>query len=101
MSQFDRTKTHMKDDAKKLYESAHDKASSRYEDLKKTTESIADQVKESASDIYEEGKKKLNQTSDYVCNSSEEIIHFIKANPVKSVAMALSAGFVLTKLFKK
>ncbi|MBA3537553.1 MAG: hypothetical protein H0T84_13255 [Tatlockia sp.] len=101
MSEFDRTKKHIKDDAKELYDNAHDKASNSYVDIKNATETIAEQVKESAANIYEEGSKKINQTTDYVCSSSADLIAFIKANPVKSVLMALSAGFILTKLFKK
>ncbi|MBA2710354.1 MAG: hypothetical protein H0U57_07175 [Tatlockia sp.] len=101
MSVFDRNKKHIKEDAKELFDKAHDKVSSGYEDIKKAAESVTEQVKDSAADIYKEGKKKINQTTDYVCSSSDELITLIKANPVKSLVMALSAGLFLAKLFKK
>lgn len=101
MSNFDKLKGNVKNDAKNLYEETQDNASKVYSDIQSKTESVAQQVKDTVSDMYEGGKQKVTEAEDFLCEYSDSLIKTIQEKPLTSVLMAAGVGIILSKMFNK
>lgn len=79
MSEFN----NIKNTANDLYEEGKNKAESK------------------ANELYEEGKKKVNQIEDNICDYSNEVVKLVKEQPLSSLLIAGSIGFLLSRMLKK
>ena len=71
------------------------------EDIKKTAEDVKDKAKEAAHGIgdhvSETASKVKDQVKEQFNEYSEDVVEYVKENPLKSVLFALAAGVVLSK----
>ncbi len=87
--------------SEELGETAKEKASSTYDELKSNAESFAHQVKEKTVNLYEEGVSKAGELQNCAVNYTEDFIKRVKDKPVKSVLVAAGIGYILSNLLSK
>ncbi len=83
MNDLNALKNKIGNTSEELAETAKDKASSTYEDLKANAENLANHVKEKTVNLYEEGVSKANELQDCAVNYAEDFIKTVKEKPVK------------------
>lgn len=64
-------------------------------------EKYINEGKKVANDLYTSGLDKMNLDEKDVAKYTEELSETIKKNPIKSVLIAGSIGFLLANIFKK
>lgn len=69
--------------------------------LREALNECIDEGKKVANDLYNCGLEKMNLNEDDVEKYRTELITKIQANPLKSVLIAGSIGFILAKILKK
>jgi ElaB/YqjD/DUF883 family membrane-anchored ribosome-binding protein len=78
-----------------------DKAS----DLKDKAQDAASNFKDKASDLKDRATDSLKNSyataRDATLNAEEDVIEYVRANPVKSIGIALLTGFALSFLKRK
>ncbi|AYK03138.1 hypothetical protein [Legionella sainthelensi] len=80
-----------------MMEEPKNKANELYNKGKEKVESFADE----ASHLYAEGKMKLTDVEQSVCEQTEELKNKVKENPLVSLLIAGSIGYLLSYLLKK
>jgi ElaB/YqjD/DUF883 family membrane-anchored ribosome-binding protein len=90
----------MKAKASSLYDTAKENAESTYYTAKPKAEELLDKVSETASDLYESGKETLIQANGYIEDSVTYVSESIRRQPLISVCLAASIGYLFAKLIK-
>ncbi len=59
------------------------------------------QIKVNAGEIWQESKQVFCEAQGELQDSLDDLLQYVRKNPLGSVLMAAGAGFILAKLIKK
>jgi ElaB/YqjD/DUF883 family membrane-anchored ribosome-binding protein len=89
-----KTANNLTNKAKDAYEQVSDTVSNRYED-------VSAKVKDTYNDVKGNIKDSYSKFKHQACDVEDEVVSYVKKNPVKAVGFAVIAGFLLSHFLTK
>ncbi len=101
MSNFDKKAGDVQNKANDIYQDGKEHAKEFYNDNRDKVETMVDSVKDVAEKFYDEGIKHYHTAEKAIDDSADNLIKIIKSNPLASVMVAGTVGWLLSALTKK
>jgi ElaB/YqjD/DUF883 family membrane-anchored ribosome-binding protein len=89
-----KTANNLSSKAKDAYEKVSDTINDRYE-------SVSEKVKDTYNDAKDNIQESYSKFKDHACNAEDEVITYVKKNPVKAIGYAVIVGFLLSHFVNK
>ena len=94
----------IKSDLKNLNEKAHETTnafSDAAHHLKEKAYDARDKIYDAAGNVRERAEEFAHDIKDKAVDAHEDVVQYVRKNPIKSIGFAVIAGMLLSKLFDK